>query len=53
MVDLVLDGRLFLAPIGENPQRILDLATGTGIWAIDMGMLFYVNWKIRGLLCGM
>ncbi|PGH35653.1 hypothetical protein GX50_01501 [[Emmonsia] crescens] len=40
MVDLVLDGRLFLAPIGENPQRILDLATGTGIWAIDMGDRF-------------
>ncbi|KAL1995256.1 hypothetical protein VTN49DRAFT_1443 [Thermomyces lanuginosus] len=31
---LVLQRRLFLAPI-VNPQRVIDLATGTGIWAID------------------
>jgi hypothetical protein len=24
------DGRLFYAPIGENPQKILDIGTGTG-----------------------
>ncbi|KAI9864789.1 MAG: hypothetical protein M1813_002559 [Trichoglossum hirsutum] len=34
---LMLGGRLHLAPIGENPQRILDIGTGTGIWAIEMG----------------
>ncbi|ORY02669.1 S-adenosyl-L-methionine-dependent methyltransferase [Clohesyomyces aquaticus] len=34
---LRLDGELHLAPIGDSPNRILDLATGTGIWAIDMG----------------
>lgn len=28
--------KLYLAPIGDNPQRILDIGTGTGIWAIDM-----------------
>jgi methylase of polypeptide subunit release factors len=32
----VLDGELHRAPIGSNPQRILDVGTGTGIWAIDM-----------------
>ncbi|KAJ9129718.1 Demethylmenaquinone methyltransferase [Pleurostoma richardsiae] len=32
---LVLGGRLHLAPIGDNPQRVLDLGTGTGIWAMD------------------
>jgi len=28
--------KLFLAPIVSEPQQILDLGTGTGIWAIDV-----------------
>ncbi|KUJ16053.1 methyltransferase [Mollisia scopiformis] len=32
---LLLDGGLVSAPIGANPQRVLDIGTGTGIWAID------------------
>ncbi|KAH7109416.1 S-adenosyl-L-methionine-dependent methyltransferase [Dendryphion nanum] len=32
---LTLDHKLHLAPI-QNPQTILDVGTGTGIWAIDM-----------------
>lgn len=31
-----LDEKLFLAPIKE-PKRVLDIGTGTGIWAIDFG----------------
>ncbi|KAH8772449.1 methyltransferase family protein [Hyaloscypha sp. PMI_1271] len=31
-----LGNKLHLAPIPEKPQRILDIGTGTGIWAIDM-----------------
>ncbi|KAI9787829.1 MAG: hypothetical protein M1816_007396 [Peltula sp. TS41687] len=31
---LILDGKLYLAPI-SNPGRVLDVGTGTGIWAID------------------
>jgi hypothetical protein len=34
---IMLDGKLNLAPISK-PQRVLDLATGTGIWAIEFGM---------------
>ncbi|KAL4876698.1 S-adenosyl-L-methionine-dependent methyltransferase [Aspergillus karnatakaensis] len=34
MYFLTLDGKLHLAPI-HNPQEILDIGTGTGIWAID------------------
>ncbi|KAF5674119.1 demethylmenaquinone methyltransferase [Fusarium circinatum] len=32
---LVLGGNLFLAPIGDKVKRVLDLGTGTGIWAMD------------------
>jgi ribosomal protein L11 methylase PrmA len=31
----LLDGKLFLAPVGDHPQKIIDLGTGTGIWAIE------------------
>ncbi|KAF5021971.1 hypothetical protein F66182_5980 [Fusarium sp. NRRL 66182] len=33
---LLLENRLHLAPIDKSPQKILDIGTGTGIWAIDM-----------------
>jgi ubiquinone/menaquinone biosynthesis C-methylase UbiE len=33
---ILCDGQLHLAPISK-PQRVLDLATGTGIWAIEFG----------------
>ena len=32
----LLNRRLYLSPIGK-PQRVIDLGTGTGIWAIDFG----------------
>ena len=35
MVKLLCNGQLFYAPISENPQKILDIGTGTGIWAIE------------------
>ncbi|KAF2713866.1 S-adenosyl-L-methionine-dependent methyltransferase [Pleomassaria siparia CBS 279.74] len=37
VVTLRLDGKLHLAPIGQEPGRVLDIGTGTGIWAIDFG----------------
>lgn len=33
---LLLENKLFIAPIGDNPQNILDLGTGSGIWAMDV-----------------
>ncbi|RDW66580.1 hypothetical protein BP6252_10215 [Coleophoma cylindrospora] len=40
----ITDGKLVLAPVGENPQNIIDLGTGTGIWCIDA-------WWIAGDRC--
>lgn len=36
---LLLGNRLFLAPI-SSPTRVLDIGTGTGIWAIDVGDVY-------------
>ncbi|KUJ06286.1 S-adenosyl-L-methionine-dependent methyltransferase [Mollisia scopiformis] len=33
---MLLEKRLFVAPINPQPQRVLDIGTGTGIWAIEM-----------------
>lgn len=40
LVEVSLGGKLNLAPVPVlvNPMRILDIGTGTGIWAIEMGM---------------
>jgi SAM-dependent methyltransferase len=32
---LRLEGKLFLAPVSDSPQNVLDVGTGTGIWAIE------------------
>lgn len=37
MVRLLSGQNLHFAPLGDNPQNILDIGTGTGIWAIEMG----------------
>jgi len=34
---VMLNGKLHLAPI-KGANRVLDLATGTGIWAIEFGL---------------
>lgn len=33
--DRQLRGKNFFAPIGDHPQKIIDLGTGTGTWAIE------------------
>ncbi|PYH88938.1 S-adenosyl-L-methionine-dependent methyltransferase [Aspergillus ellipticus CBS 707.79] len=37
---LMLGGNLHLAPLVAAPQRVLDIGTGTGIWAMDMAEEF-------------
>jgi methylase of polypeptide subunit release factors len=32
---LVTEKRLHHAPVAKNSHRVLDIGTGTGIWAID------------------
>ncbi|MBE3046645.1 class I SAM-dependent methyltransferase [Candidatus Bathyarchaeota archaeon] len=32
---LALDGKLHLAPLKDNIQKVVDIGTGTGLWAID------------------
>ncbi|MCJ1440936.1 MAG: hypothetical protein MMC23_001422 [Stictis urceolatum] len=34
MVEVAMKGKLFYAPL-ENPKRVLDIGTGTGIWAME------------------
>ncbi|KAH8896043.1 S-adenosyl-L-methionine-dependent methyltransferase [Thozetella sp. PMI_491] len=35
---LTSQGNLSLAPIGDSVRNVLDIATGTGIWAIEFGL---------------
>lgn len=37
---LLWNGGLHKAPITENPHNILDVGTGTGIWAVDIAEKF-------------
>ncbi|KAJ5100602.1 hypothetical protein N7456_006654 [Penicillium angulare] len=39
---------LFRAPIGPNPQHILDIGTGQGSWAIDVADM-YPHATVRGV----
>ncbi|KAG6150504.1 hypothetical protein E4U37_006046 [Claviceps purpurea] len=48
MVMMLTENRLFLSPVGDHPQKILDIGTGTGIWAIQVGDR-YPSAKVRGI----
>ena len=36
----LFDGKLQFAPIGPNPQRVIDLGTGTGMQNYQRGFLY-------------
>lgn len=46
---MLLRGELYNAPITESPENILDLGSGTGIWALDIAE--YVNPSSSGRFC--
>jgi SAM-dependent methyltransferase len=35
VIRTAMHDKLFLAPLGETPKRVIDIGTGTGIWAIE------------------
>jgi tRNA G26 N,N-dimethylase Trm1 len=35
---MTLDNKLSIAPLKKDPHHVLDLATGTGIWAIEFAL---------------
>ena len=37
LLRITMRNRLYFAPLGDSVARILDVGTGTGIWAIEMG----------------
>jgi hypothetical protein len=39
LMGIVNGGKLHRAPL-KSPHRILDIGTGTGIWAMQMGGIF-------------
>lgn len=51
---MLLEGQLHMAPL-DTPHRILDVGTGTGIWAVDAAERWVVDtcwWALGGLMVG-
>ncbi|KAG6135799.1 hypothetical protein E4U38_001681 [Claviceps purpurea] len=48
MLMMLTEKKLFFSPIGDHPQKILDIGTGTGIWAVEVGDR-YPSAKVRGI----
>jgi ubiquinone/menaquinone biosynthesis C-methylase UbiE len=38
IIKVLFKGRNFYAPL-KDPRKIIDIGTGTGKWAIEMGMI--------------
>lgn len=50
MIVHLCQGKLHYAPL-ESPQKILDVGTGTGIWAIDSKNLSLILRRSRYANC--
>jgi methylase of polypeptide subunit release factors len=37
---LTMEEKLYLSPIKGDVQNVLDVGTGTGVWAIDFGLCY-------------
>ncbi|KAG6094967.1 hypothetical protein E4U30_002893 [Claviceps sp. LM220 group G6] len=48
MMMMLMRDKLFLSPIGNQPQNIFDIGTGTGTWAIKVGER-YPSATVRGI----
>ncbi|KAF6798128.1 methyltransferase domain-containing protein [Colletotrichum sojae] len=46
---LTWDGKLCQCPKNKGANRVLDVGTGTGIWAIDYGMIARTRFKVIGV----
>ena len=43
---VLLRQKLYLAPI-KSPKRVIDLGTGTGMWAVDFGKSVCWGWPVQ------
>ena len=46
MLTMLLDNKLLLAPINPNPQNVLDVGSGTGIWAMYMPLFSLISFRL-------
>lgn len=51
MTVLLCDNRLHFAPIDSNPQKVIDLGTGSGMWALESMSLCFRNHYLEPELC--
>ncbi|KAH8649347.1 S-adenosyl-L-methionine-dependent methyltransferase [Xylariales sp. PMI_506] len=43
---IIYDGWLSLTPLSKAPEYVLDIGTGTGIWAFEFGKEYEMKWLI-------
>lgn len=51
MFFLAMEDRLYLAPLKDDISSILDIGTGTGIWAMQMGRNTSSQMLVVAIIC--